>query len=263
MKEIQNLLIEQNWINKPILVTNYPAFNYITFSTDEKHGFMKVNLTIQDKKNNGYKCAQLTKNFLNSYKYMEPLVLVIKQLLKLSNTLFSLSGHSDNRMQNLNSYSVILMVVFYIHYQIMKVKMDKVNSPEYLGDLFINFLIYYHTYDQNEKGFIFVRTGIEDSLENDDFLFLKETQSNLVVVDPLDHKNNVLDKDVDFNSIKFFFKLILYSSRVKCDCSCHYLKNYENNLYKKYVELGTEHCVLKKIFKTANRINSNLLNINK
>ena len=263
LKEIQNLLIGENWINKPLLITNYPAFNYITFSTDEKHGFMKVNLTIQDKKNNGYKCAQLTKNFLNSYKYMEPLVLVIKQLLKLSNTLFSLSSHSDNRIQCLNSYSIILMVVFFIHYQIMKVKMEKVNNPEYLGDLFINFLLYYHAYDPNEEGFIFVRTGIEDSLENDDFLFLKDTQSSLVVIDPLYHKNNVLDKDIDFNSIKFFFKLILYSLRVKCDCSCHFLKDYENNKNTKYVELGEVHCILKKIFKTANRINPNLLNITK
>ena len=145
----------------------------------------------------------------------------------------------------------------------MKVKMEKVNNIDYLGDLFINFLIYYHTYEPAEKGFIFVRTGIEDSLQNDDFLYLKETQGNWVVIDPLDHKKNVLDKDINFNNIKFLFKLILNSSRIKCDCSCHYIKNYDNNDNKKYVDLGTEHCILKKIFKTANRVNSNLLNINK
>ena len=36
-------------------------------------------------------------------------------------------------------------------------------------------------------------------------------------------------------------------------------KNDNKDSDKKYVELGTEHCILKKIFKTAYRINSNLL----
>ena len=117
-----------------------------------------------------------------------------------------------------------------------------------------------NNYDQNEKGFIFVRTRLEDTLENADFLVLKESQSNLVVIDPNDHKKNVLAKDIEFNSINSFFRLIFHSSRIKCDCSCHYLKDYNdkngNNENIKNIELGTEHCILKKLFKTANRINS-------
>ena len=264
LKEIHTLLNNSNWVNKPILVNNYRIFPYITFSTDEKHGFMKVNLTIQDKKNNGYKCAKLTLNFLHTYKNIEPLVLVLKHLFKYSNTIFSLSSYSENPKENLNSYGIFLMVVFFIQFQIMHVNIEKINNPEYLGELFMNFLIYYNNYDQNEKGYIFVRTGLEDTLENDDFLFLKETKSNLVVIDPLDHKNNVVAKNIDFNNIKFFFKLILYSARIKCDCSCHYLKDYDDkagNDMNKSIELGTEHCILKKIFKTANRINSNFLNL--
>ena len=264
LKEIHTLLNNSNWVNKPILVNNYRIFPYITFSTDEKHGFMKVNLTIQDKKNYGYKCAKLTLNFLHTYKNIEPLVLVLKHLFKYSNTIFSLSSYSENPKENLNSYGIFLMVVFFIQFQIMHVNIEKINNPEYLGELFMNFLIYYNNYDQNEKGYIFVRTGLEDTLENDDFLFLKETKSNLVVIDPLDHKNNVVAKNIDFNNIKFFFKLILYSARIKCDCSCHYLKDYDDkagNDMNKSIELGTEHCILKKIFKTANRINSNFLNL--
>ena len=261
LKEIQNLLSNANWINKPILITNYRAFPYITFSTDEKHGFMKVNLTIQDKKNYGYKSAKLISYFLKTYKNVEPLVLVLKELLKNSNTLFFLSGYSENKKENLNSYSIILMVVFFIQFQIMHVNMEQINSSEYLGELFMNFLIYYSNYDQNETGFIFARTGLEDTLENVDYLLLKETKSKLVVIDPLDHKNNVLAKDIDFNSIKFIFKLIYNSTRIRCDCSCHYLKDYneKNGNNDKIIELGTEHCILKKIFKTAKRINSNLL----
>ena len=264
LKEINNLLSNANWINKPILVENYRAFPYISFSTDEKHGFMKVNLTIQDKKNFSYN-TKLTKNFLKTYKNFKPLVLVLKHLLKYSNILFSLSGFAENPKENLNSYSIILMVVFFIQSQIVKMNIEYVNNPEKLGELFINFLYFYYNYDQSEKGYIFVRIGIEDSLENADFLLLQETKSNFVVIDPLDHKSNVLAKDIDFNSIQFFFKLIGYSSRMKCDCSCHYLKdnNVKNgtNNNGKNIDLGTEHCILKKLFKTANRINSNLLNL--
>ena len=264
LKEIHNLLSNANWINKPILVSNYRAFPYISFSTDEKHGFMKVNLTIQDKKNFLYN-SKLTKNFLKTYKNFKPLVLVLKHLLKYSNILFSLSGFAENSKENLNSYSIILMVVFFIQSQIVKMNLEYVNNPEKLGELFINFLYYYYNYDQSEKGYIFVRIGLEDSLENADFLLLQESKSNFVVIDPLDHKSNVLAKDIDFNSIQFFFKLIIYSSRIKCDCSCHYLKDYNvkngANNNGKNIDLGTEHCILKKLFKTANRINSNLLNL--
>ena len=37
--------------------------------------------------------------------------------------------------------------------------------------------------------------------------------------------------------------------------------DYNKEEDKKFVELGTEHCILKKIFKTALRINSNLLKV--
>ena len=37
--EIQNLLANVDWINKPVLITNYRAFPYLAFSTDEKHKF--------------------------------------------------------------------------------------------------------------------------------------------------------------------------------------------------------------------------------
>ena len=198
--------------------------------------------------------------FLDAYKNLKPLVLVLKQLLKYSNQLFSLSGYSEKKKENLNSYSIMLMVTFFIQFQIMQSNIKTVNSQENLGELFINFLTYYSNYDQNEKGFIFVRTRLEDTLENADFLVLKESQSNLVVIDPNDHKKNVLAKDIEFNSVKSFFRLIFHSSRIKCDCSCHYLKDYNdkngNNENIKNIELGTEHCILKKLFKTANRINS-------
>ena len=262
LKEIQNLLSKANWVDKDTLkIINYRAFPYLKFSTDEKHGFMKVNLTIKDIKNKGYECAKLTGRFLNSYKNMEPLVLVLKNLMYYSKTLFSLSDYYDGQKENLNSYSIVLMVAFFIQYQIMRLNIQTVNNPEYLGELFVSLLQYYNKYETEE--FVFVRTGIEDILENGDFLELKQSKRSLVVIDPLNHKNNVFGKDIKFEHIKIIFNVILNSSRVKCDCSCHYIKDYNNKNGQNIIniELGTEHCILKKMFKTANRINSNAMNI--
>ena len=261
LKEIQNLLSQTNWVDKNTLkFVNYRAFPYLKFSTDEKHGFMKVNLTIKDMKNKGYECAKLTSNFLKSYKSMEPIILVLKNLMYYSKTLFSLSEYYENQKENLNSYSIVLMVVFFIQYQIMQINIQTVNSPEYIGELFINLLQYYNNFTE---GFVFVRTGIEDIIENRDFLELKQSKKSLVVIDPLNHKNNVFGKDIIFDHIKIIFKVILNSSKVKCDCSCHYIKDYQNKNGQNItgMELGSEHCILKKMFKTANRINPNIMNI--
>jgi len=261
LKEIQNLLSQTNWVDKNTLkFVNYRAFPYLKFSTDEKHGFMKVNLTIKDMKNKGYECAKLTSNFLKSYKSMEPIILVLKNLMYYSKTLFSLSEYYENQKENLNSYTIVLMVVFFIQYQIMQINIQTVNSPEYIGELFINLLQYYNNFTE---GFVFVRTGIEDIIENRDFLELKQSKKSLVVIDPLNHKNNVFGKDIIFDHIKIIFKVILNSSKVKCDCSCHYIKDYQNKNGQNItgMELGSEHCILKKMFKTANRINPNIMNI--
>ena len=57
--------------------------------------------------------------------------------------------------------------------------------------------------------------------------------SKLIIIDPLDHKNNVSLKTGDFRNIPIILKLTYYSSKVKCDCSCHYLKSYNKNEDKK------------------------------
>ena len=272
LKEIMNLLNNIDWVDKPNLIIDYYAFPFITFSTDEKHGFMKVNLTIQDNKNNGYKCVKLIQQFLKSYKNLEPLTLVIKQLMKCSNSLFYLSNYLNNSPETLNSYSIILMIIYFLQVQLMGCSLEKINNPDNLGELFINFLLYYMNFDCKEKNYIFVRTGLNDALESDEYLHLTNFNSKLIIIDPLEHKNNVSLKTSEFRNIQFILKLIYLSSKIKCECSCHYLKNSKinedtdkknnkNNDNNKFVELGTEHCILKKIFKTAYRINSNLLKV--
>ena len=99
------------------------------------------------------------------------------------------------------------MVAFFFQYQIMQANIEYVNNQENLGKLFINFLKYYNTYEQKEKGFVFPRVGMEDILENDDFLQLKQSNSSLVIIDPLNHKNNAFPENVDFSVIDLFEKV--------------------------------------------------------
>ena len=260
LQEIKNVLNNENWIFTPNLIENY-VFPYITFSTDENHGSIKVNLTIQDSKNNGYRSIKIIQDFLNIYKNLEPLTLVIKELMKCSNILFSLGNYSiSNKSETLNSYSIILMIVYYFQFKLMGIMdstIDMINDPDNLGELFLNFLFYYINYDYNGKNYIFVRTGLTDSIESDDYLYLNSFISKLIIIDPLDHKNNVSLHTGYFRNIPNILKKIYYSSNYKCYCSCHYLKNYNNYENKKYIDLGTQHCILKKIFQTASSINSN------
>ena len=256
--EIKELLSKINWINKPtlVLVYTYKAFPYIKFETDKKYESMKVNIIIQDKTNKGYECINLTNRFLNLYKNMEPLVLIVKNLLNLSNTLFSLNNYNDNGKEKINSYCIILMVVFFIQNEKKRNNIEYVNNKDNLGILLINFLKYYINYNQK----IFVFPSPEND-EEEEPLELEQYKNDLVIIEPLNHKN-IFPDNVDFKNIKNIFNLILKSLNVKCDCSCHCLKEYcnshGNNIYDISFELTSEHSFLKRMFQTAGRINQNI-----
>ena len=254
LKEIQQLLSTLSWIYQPILITDYSAFPYITFLTDEKHGSLKVNLTIQDDKNTAYRSIKLIKRYLSAYKNLHYLIIAFKQLFKSANLLYILSNHKNNSKSTLNSYSIILMIIYAIQRSVMDVNTDFVNNTNSLGELFIRFLIFYTT--QGFQQIIYTRNGVTDTVNNEDVEYLKSLQPKLIIIDPLNHRNNVSAKTEDINNAKVIMNMIIYVSKVKCDCSCHYLKNYNENV--KFVDLGTEHCIFKKICQTAHRINSSL-----
>ena len=76
------------------------------------------------------------------------------------------------------------------------------------------------------------------------------------MLDPLNHKNNVFGKNIIFVHIKILFKVKLNSSKIKCDYSCHYIKDYLNKIVQNItgIELGTKHYIIKKMFKNGIRI---------
>ena len=261
LQEIEEIIKTVNWLHDPILITEYIVFPFLTFSTDEEHGFMKVNLCIQDNKHTGIKCVKLTQEFLKTYTNLEPLVLVCKQLFKYANYLFSLSNIKNLGPETLNSYSILLMVISFLQFQLMgRSNIEMINNPENLGELFFSFMEFYQQFDFEKNSMIFVRTGINDQIENEVFYYLRSQPNKLIIIDPLNHMNNVSYRTEEFKNLRIIFLLIYHAAKVKCDCSCHYIKNYNNvegNIEKNIVDLGKEHCILKKIFRTAHRVSSN------
>ena len=76
--------------------------------------------------------------------------------------------------------------------------------------------------------------------------------TQLVIIDPLNHMNNVAERTFCFLNVKLAFRIAFINSNDICECSCHYLIGEQ----QKILELGSEHCILNKIFKTVKRLKS-------
>ena len=89
-------------------------------------------------------------------------------------------------------------------------------------------------------------------------------QSELVIVDPLDHKNNVAERLFQFSNVKSTLMICYIVAKDNCECSCHYIDNNDNtnsnnnNNNSSSIE-SKEHCVLNKIFKTIKRLTDNFI----
>ena len=81
-------------------------------------------------------------------------------------------------------------------------------------------------------------------------------QSELVIVDPLDHKNNVAERLFQFSNVKSTLMICYIVAKDNCECGCHYIDN--DNTTNSGIE-NKEHCILNKIFKTIKRLTDNFI----
>ncbi len=68
---------------------------------------MQIDISIQDQRHYGLRCVELVKTFLKDYDVLEPIVLALKNILKLA-------GLNDPYTGGLSSYGLILMVVSFL-----------------------------------------------------------------------------------------------------------------------------------------------------
>ena len=71
--------------------------------------------------------------------------------------------------------------------------------------------------------------------------------SDLIIIDPLNHSNNVAKNTRQFDKIKLAFSLGVLAAREQCECGCH----FEKEGYTDY--MNVEHCLLKRIFNAVKR----------
>lgn len=74
-------------LRNPKLIENF-IFPFISIQASEQYNFLNINISIQDIKHTGLQCVEYVKQYLNSYKILEPLNLIIKQILKNANLLY-------------------------------------------------------------------------------------------------------------------------------------------------------------------------------
>ena len=75
------------FLRNPKLIENF-IFPFISIQANEQYNFLNINISIQDVKHTGLQCVEYVKQYLNSYKILEPLNLIIKQILKNANLLY-------------------------------------------------------------------------------------------------------------------------------------------------------------------------------
>lgn len=132
----------------------------------------------------------------------------------------------------------------------LKLQKEKDNNPlnigtYNLGHLFYEFLRYY--------GFVF--NPLENIVDPKDIyknnVFIGRNffapHSDLIIVDPLNHSNNVAKNTRQFDKIKLAFSLGALAAREQCECGCH----FEKEGFSDYMK--TEHCLLKRIFNSVKR----------
>jgi DNA polymerase sigma len=100
---------------------------------DEKFN-IPIDITHMTDIHNGVKCVNLVKEYLLDCWFIEPLILVLKQMLKVN-------GLNDPYKGGLSSYGLLLMIVAFIQYR----KFNNVRVPQNinLGNILLDFLHYY------------------------------------------------------------------------------------------------------------------------
>ena len=133
----------------------------------------------------------------------------------------------------------------------LKLQKEEDNNPlnigtYNLGHLFYEFLKYYGlVFNPMEN--IVDPTYVYKNSSTFIARSLFSQHSDLIIVDPLNHNNNVAKNTRQFDKIKLAFSLGALAAREQCECGCH----FEKEGYSDYMK--SEHCLLKRIFNAVKR----------
>jgi len=144
---------------------------------------------------NGLKCVGLVKEYLLDCWFIEPLILVLKQMLRVN-------GLNDPYKGGLSSYGLLLMIVAFIQFR----DLSQVRIPQNinLGNILLDFL---HYYGEIHHGSAIMCRKPGDMTECSNFYtrpvenLYMPTESLCCIDDPLNPQNNVGKSTYQFSEI--------------------------------------------------------------
>lgn len=80
---LSNSLKTKQWVHS-VKYINTAKVPIIKLTSTDKYALMQIDISIQDSSHCGLKCVELVKAYITEYEVLEPLVLAIKTMLKLS-----------------------------------------------------------------------------------------------------------------------------------------------------------------------------------
>ena len=236
----------KNWVQN-IKIIESATIPIIKILTTVEYERMQIDISIQEDKHYGLKCVSLVKSYLSEYVVLEPLILALKTILKNANL-------NDPYIGGLSSYGLILMVVSYIQSKIDQNSYQE-DEEDLLGKTFYGFLGHYGVNFDFTKYVILtypINETNESVTDSDTPLDFGQNSHELIIVDPLNKKNNVAKSTHQFMNLKMAFMIAFMVTREECECGCHYGKApHENSM------ISTEHCILKRMFNSVKRFSDN------
>ena len=241
LRQLCYLFTGKKWINSMKFLENLPIPS-ITIVSSSDYGSINIDITVQDDKHNGLKCVSLVESYLKEYSALRPIILALKSILKNASL-------NNPNLGGLSSYGLILMVVSYI-----QSKRDSNNyeddDKDIIGKTFHGFLGHYGIFFDFNR-YVILTYPIKDNntpiIDNDTILNFDQSH-DLIIVDPLNNKNNVAQKTHQFMNLKMAFMIAFMVTKEDCECGCHYGKaSYIHSLN------NTEHCILKRMFNSVKR----------
>ena len=236
LEKLNELLNNDITFVENIKYLNKAKIPIIKIKTTKEYNNIMIDITLQSKDHFGLKCVNLVKKLLKEYDILETLLFPLKTMLKLSEL-------NDPYNGGLSSYALILMIVYFLEYQI---KMKKEINKDNVGSLFYEFLFFYG--GRMDTNYIDIN-NINNSMKINKNPFI-------YILDPLNNENNVGKTSFKYMEVKFIFLIALQILNEPCFCQCHY--NKKDNTKDK-----EEHNLLNKIFFGIKRGKFNYFPLNK
>lgn len=175
---------------------------------------INIDITLWTESHNGPPCVDLVKSYLAESQLIEPLILVLKSMLKEW-------GFNDAYTGGLSSYALFLMIVSFLQEKKKPTSRAEVN----LGETLLDFLRFYAQLDINQyaiccrmPGETTEKANIYQNNQSEFNLF----QAKIVIDDPLLATNNVGKSAFRIQEIKNIMGNAYNSAFTGCFCSSHF-----------------------------------------